>query len=446
MKIRRIQIQKINPAPYNPRQEMQPGSKDWRDLEASIQEHGLVEPLIWNRQTGNLVGGHRRLRILQHQGHQTVEVSEIDVPLEVEQRLNLRLNRVGGEFDDRKLADLFDQMPAQDLEILGWTTDELERIMRGRKKRERKDPGDQPAAGGKAVTKTGDVWTLISADGAPQHQIVCGDVLLPEVRERIHLNRPVRLVVLTAPERIMTATKGRAGRPSRMRRITDRALEQQLTAEFLVEILTAVTGLVHAQAALYCFHQYEQQRALEDALQEAGWQILDQLVIRTGLRIRPRHHYHRAHELAFYCCGEGQTPDHYGDRTEGTFQKLRDDLGQKELLALLRELQQQSTVQEPARLTEEAALANAGRSVQVIRRMIENHTTGQDRVLVPFGAGGSTLLAAEQLGRACHVIELEPKAVDAIVRRYCESFDDIGLMRNGEEQNPDDWRTTTTPT
>jgi len=58
-------IAELQAAPYNPRvisQEMLDA------LGASINRFGLVEPVVWNRRTGHVVGGHQRLKVLQAQG------------------------------------------------------------------------------------------------------------------------------------------------------------------------------------------------------------------------------------------------------------------------------------------------------------------------------------------------------------------------------------------
>ena len=68
MNIQTVSITQINPAAYNPRQDLKPGDADYEKLKNSINVFGYVEPLVWNQGTGNLVGGHQRLKILIEQG------------------------------------------------------------------------------------------------------------------------------------------------------------------------------------------------------------------------------------------------------------------------------------------------------------------------------------------------------------------------------------------
>lgn len=64
MEIRKVYVKHINPAPYNPRVDLQPSDPEYQKLKRSIKEFGFVEPLVWNEHTGNLVGGHQRFKII----------------------------------------------------------------------------------------------------------------------------------------------------------------------------------------------------------------------------------------------------------------------------------------------------------------------------------------------------------------------------------------------
>ncbi len=70
MEIETLAVDGINLAVYNPRKDLQPGDADYEKLKKSILEFDMVEPLVWNKRTGNLVGGHQRLKILKELGIQ----------------------------------------------------------------------------------------------------------------------------------------------------------------------------------------------------------------------------------------------------------------------------------------------------------------------------------------------------------------------------------------
>ena len=58
--VQEIKVTQLNAAPYNPRIDLEPGMPEWEKLKRSIEEFGNVEPIVWNKRTGNVVGGHQR--------------------------------------------------------------------------------------------------------------------------------------------------------------------------------------------------------------------------------------------------------------------------------------------------------------------------------------------------------------------------------------------------
>ena len=106
MNIQTVPIERINPAPYNPRIDLNPDDERYRRIVRSLDTFGLVEPLVWNKRTGHLVGGHQRLKVLIARGASEAPVSVVDLPEKKEKALNLALNKVGGDWDQGLLADL----------------------------------------------------------------------------------------------------------------------------------------------------------------------------------------------------------------------------------------------------------------------------------------------------------------------------------------------------
>ena len=99
MRIVTMFVSELRPAPYNPRLELTPGDPHYRKLKRSIERFGLVEPLLWNKRTGLLVGGHQRLRVLQDLKIEKVAVSVVDLPPEQEKALNIVLNNREAQSD-----------------------------------------------------------------------------------------------------------------------------------------------------------------------------------------------------------------------------------------------------------------------------------------------------------------------------------------------------------
>jgi len=105
MIIEKKKLSQLKPAPYNPRQST---AKQEKHLKASLEKFGVVEPIIYNKQTGYIVGGHFRVRELTKLGYKEVECVIVDLNEEDERELNIRLNANTGEWDWDSLANEWD--------------------------------------------------------------------------------------------------------------------------------------------------------------------------------------------------------------------------------------------------------------------------------------------------------------------------------------------------
>lgn len=138
-KLKKININEITPSDYNPRKI---SDKDFEKLKKSLKEFGLVDPIIINLKTNNIIGGHQRFDVFYNENSNKelylLELGDIgwvleDTDLKIkdeahEKALNLALNRMGGEFDIEKLNPLLDELEELDLgELTGFDLD-LEEI------------------------------------------------------------------------------------------------------------------------------------------------------------------------------------------------------------------------------------------------------------------------------------------------------------------------------
>ena len=105
MKVEKIEINKLKPATYNPRQI---STKQYKDLKASVKKFGLVDPIIINQNGNVVVGGHQRLKICKELKHIEIDCVVLDLSKEEERELNIRLNKNTGDFDMDILANEFD--------------------------------------------------------------------------------------------------------------------------------------------------------------------------------------------------------------------------------------------------------------------------------------------------------------------------------------------------
>ena len=130
MNLQRMELSTLKGAEYNPRKDLQPDDPEFRKIRRSIQEFGCVEPIIWNRQTQHVVGGHQRLKVLLNMGQTEAEVVVIDCTLREEKILNVMLNRTKGRWDNEKLAALIRELDeVGKVELTGFDEWELQGML-----------------------------------------------------------------------------------------------------------------------------------------------------------------------------------------------------------------------------------------------------------------------------------------------------------------------------
>jgi len=130
VKIQSIPVERLNAAAYNPRKELRPTDREYKKLARSIDKFGYVEPIIWNERTGNVVGGHQRLKILIASGVKKIDVSVVDLSDQDEKALNIALNKIDGEWDNEKLFALIDELSQSlDATITGFDQEEIDAMI-----------------------------------------------------------------------------------------------------------------------------------------------------------------------------------------------------------------------------------------------------------------------------------------------------------------------------
>lgn len=154
MEIRVVPASEIKPAPYNPRKRLSSTDPEYQSIKRSLDRFGLVDPLVWNKRTGNLVGGHQRFHILCDEGIDKFEVSVVDLPDEEERALNITLNNhhVGGAWDFDSLSALINEIESQIPDA--YDTLEMSALLRDID-RESSDENEDASTGTSSTDKTG---------------------------------------------------------------------------------------------------------------------------------------------------------------------------------------------------------------------------------------------------------------------------------------------------
>ncbi len=122
-----MRLEDIKPAEYNPRVRLTEVDHEYKALKASIDEFGLVVPLIVNERTGTLVSGHQRLNVMLAEGVEETEVVIVDMEPEREKALCIALNKISGQWDYGALADILEELRDSPVDILatGFSDDEI---------------------------------------------------------------------------------------------------------------------------------------------------------------------------------------------------------------------------------------------------------------------------------------------------------------------------------
>lgn len=177
MEVKKISIDKLKPAEYNPRSLTK---KEYQDLKNSLERFGFVEPLVVNsakERENIIIGGHQRWRVAKDMGYNEVPVAYVKISeIEKEQELNLRLNKNLGHFDYDLLAN-FDEDLLLDV---GFENEELDDIF-GLDIDEEFDVEkelEKVIKNSKGI-KTGEIWQL------GEHRVIIGDCVDRENWEKL---------------------------------------------------------------------------------------------------------------------------------------------------------------------------------------------------------------------------------------------------------------------
>lgn len=128
MRIERMPLSSLNRAKYNPRRDMSNSEK--ADLSNSIKDNGYIEPIVVNiKDEANIVvSGHQRLSVLADMNVEEIDVSVVELDPTEERELNIALNRIKGDWDSKKLANLISELEERD--HLGFSDKEINELLK----------------------------------------------------------------------------------------------------------------------------------------------------------------------------------------------------------------------------------------------------------------------------------------------------------------------------
>ncbi|MFK4568398.1 site-specific DNA-methyltransferase [Enterococcus sp. UD-01] len=414
MLIKKMNLSDLKPADYNPRVDLKPGMPEYEKLKKSIEEFGFIDPPIFNKQTGNLVGGHQRVSVAKDLGITAIEVSVIDVPLEKEKQLNIALNKISGQWDENKLAVLLQTFSDDEVVLSGFDSAEASDLIdRFEYNMEIEQPIEEDNfdvdQAVKEIKKTGpvaqygDIWQL------GQHRLMCGDATLVDDIDRLMDGAAADLVVTDPPYNVAVESESEELSGSGRETILNDDMSDEEFQSFLHSVFASYTHLMADHSAIYVFHASSTQRDFEDAMNANDILVRSQCIWVKNSSSNGWSQYRWQHEPVFYAHKKKCAPFWQGNRKQSTV--WRDDL--------LDDLP--STIWECSRGNVNAYVHPTQKPLSLLAIPIRNSSKKDHLIVDLFGGSGSTLMCAHELDRRCYTLELDPVFCDVIIKRFEES-------------------------
>ena len=398
MVIERKHTADLIPADYNPRKDLKPGDAEYEKLKRSIEQFGYVEPVIWNKTTGFVVGGHQRLKVLLDMGITEVECVVVEMDAEKEKALNIALNKISGEWDKDKLALLIADLQGADFDVslTGFEPAEIDSLFKDAQQSKVKDDDFDVEAELKApvITKAGDVWTL------GRHRLVCGDSTKPETFALLMGDRKANLVITDPPYNVNY--EGSAGK------IKNDNMADDAFYQFLLAAFQNTEAVMADDASIYVFHADTEGLNFRRAFADAGFKLSGTCIWKKQSLVLGRSPYQWQHEPILFGWKKAGKHQWYTGRKESTIWEF----------------------DKPKKNGDHPTM----KPIPLLAYPIMNSSMSNTLVLDPFGGSGSTLIACHQTDRTCFTIELDEKFCDVIVKRYIEqvgSANGVSVQRDG---------------
>lgn len=398
MQIEKKKVIDLVPADYNPRKDLKPGDKEYEKLKRSINEFGYVDPLIWNKRTSRLVGGHQRLKVLKDMGIDEVDVVVVDMDEEKEKALNVALNKISGDWDKDKLMLLITDLQGEDFDVslTGFDPEELDDLFKDNMKNGVKDDNFDVDKELKksTMTKPGDLWQL------GEHRLLCGDSTKEESYNLLMAGKQANLVITDPPYNVNY--QGSAGK------IKNDNMKDDAFYQFLLAAFTNMEKSMADDASIYVFHADTEGLNFRKAFSDAGFYLSGTCIWVKQSLVLGRSPYQWRHEPILFGWKKKGKHCWYAGRKESTIWEF----------------------DKPKKNKDHPTM----KPILLLAYPIMNSSMTNSIVLDPFGGSGSTLIACEQTKRICRTIELDEKFCDVIVKRYIEqvgSTKDVKVVRDG---------------
>ena len=359
-------------------------------IAASIREFGWGAPILVDG-NNNVIAGHGRLLAARKLGMAEVPVVSMDHLTDTQRRaLILADNKIGenASWEDELLGIELSELKDAgfDLELTGFSTEEWEALIAG-EETDKDGLTDEDAVPEvvETISKPGDLWVL------GEHKLLCGDATKLNDYKRLLGDELVDMTFTDPPYNVNYANTAK----DKMRGKTRPILNDNLGDGFEQFLKDACANiLVYTKGAVYMAMSSSELDTLQNAFRASGGRWSTFIIWAKNTFTLGRADYQRQYEPILYGWKDGN--DHYwcGARDQGDVWNVK----------------------KPAKND----LHPTMKPVELVERAIRNSSKTKDLVLDPFGGSGSTLIACEKAGRRARLIELDPKYVDVIVKRWEE--------------------------
>jgi DNA modification methylase len=357
-------------------------------MAAAIVEFGFRFP-VCAKSNGELVDGHLRLKAARKLGLTTIPVVLADdlTPAQIKAfRLLANRSATWAEWDDEllglELAELQDT--GFDLELTGFSEDEWEKLIAGDGDDEGlTDDHAVPEVAEMAISQSGDVWLL------GEHKLLCGDATKAEDYKALLGDELADMTVTDPPYGVNYSNSAK----DKMRGTNRPILNDNLGSEFAPFLLaTCQNILAVTKGAVYIAMSSSELDTLQSAFRAAGGKWSTFVIWAKNTFTLGRADYQRQYEPILYGWKDGAQHYWCGARDQGDVWQIKKP--------------------------HKNDLHPTMKPVELMERAVVNSSKTRDIVLDPFGGSGTTVIACEKSGRRARIIELDPKYVDVIVRRW----------------------------
>ena len=402
-----LPVSVLKPAEYNPRKKLKAGDKEYEKIKNSIEEFGFADPLVVNSDM-TIIGGHQRLTVAMDLGYTEVPCAVVDIDKVREKALNIALNKITGAWDEDLLADLLKDIQDSNFDVgfTGFDPPEIETLFnKVHSKDIQEDDFDVDEELKEPVfSQLGDLWLL------GKHRVICGDSTGEEIYTRLMDGQQANLVLTDPPYGVnVEETAGK---------IMNDNLKDDEFYNFLLSAYRCMHANLADDGSIYVWHADTKGLIFRKAYEDAGFYLSGCCIWKKNALVLGRSPYQWIHEPCLF--GWKQTGRHqwYADRKQVTVWEYDKPRSSKDHPTM--------------------------KPIALMSYPIRNSTMTNGIVLDPFLGSGSTLIACCETDRICRGIELDPKFVDVIVRRYqvwCQENsvkEDITCIRDGQRLTLDE--------